>query len=71
MYNFDKIDLFSYYGDFDDFEERSERYFAQLAVQYRGLELRNNNIAYIIDIGRRIYGDAVLIAKEHMDTIKT
>lgn len=44
-------DLFNYTGSYEDFREGSDRYYAQLAVDYHGSAVRDNCIAQLIAIG--------------------
>jgi hypothetical protein len=49
-----KQDLFSYYGGYEDFEDGSDRYYAQLAVDYHGSAVRDNTINELVVIGREL-----------------
>lgn len=49
-----KADLFNYEGSPFDFPLGSDRYYAQLAVDAHGLEIRDNSINEIIEIGKAI-----------------
>lgn len=47
-------DLFNYTGSYEDFPEGSNRYYAQLAVDYHGSAVRDNCISQLIAIGNAL-----------------
>lgn len=49
-----KYEIFTYQGSYEDFEEFSDRYYAQLAFDTHGLAVRDNSLIELISIGIKL-----------------
>lgn len=54
MSNITKLDLFAYSNAYEDFEEGTERYYAQWAIDEYGSACRDNSVKELIAIGKRL-----------------